>query len=389
MNEPNHELNQLTEKLFANGWTREHYPDYVKPYNWFYGGFQYTVSHLRETVYETGCGLHVSGEYWVSGDMTYMGVTWSPENDNPTVNCPFRRIGCPLNHTLLRNAASTQGATTLYVPCACHQIFVSFDYEKSLDKAYQDKEQHEEILFQEFALRKKGRVCRQMCHYNEREGKWYQYFDPIYVCARSRCRYCEILKKELSLKRGNVFYDLRITTKIRAKGLFPEEYVTHIEKGKRLLDENVSLDICSIIARTQTREIHGKERMRHHRELYFSEHHDIFFEMEVENIRAESRESRDLLKDLADIQSGYTVSHASDQKKLVQENKRKDNKKRLERKVRQLQKKVLASGIDELDQQGQRMLAKLRKNNVLSQDVLDSWDKQKKDEQIIKQISFY
>ncbi len=28
---PDHEINKLTERLFAEGYTKDHYPDYVKP----------------------------------------------------------------------------------------------------------------------------------------------------------------------------------------------------------------------------------------------------------------------------------------------------------------------------------------------------------------------
>lgn len=35
------EINDLTRKLLAEGYTEERYPDYVRKYDWFYGGFTY------------------------------------------------------------------------------------------------------------------------------------------------------------------------------------------------------------------------------------------------------------------------------------------------------------------------------------------------------------
>lgn len=37
------ELNELTKRLFQEGYDKEHYPDYVKPFNQYYGGFEYTL----------------------------------------------------------------------------------------------------------------------------------------------------------------------------------------------------------------------------------------------------------------------------------------------------------------------------------------------------------
>ena len=70
--------------------------------------------------------------------------------------------------------------------------------------------------------------------------------------------------------------------------------------------------------------------------------------MEVLNIRAEQRESRDLLQDLEDIRAGIAVSHASDQKKQEIQEKRKRREKANEARTKHLEKKILEIGYENL-----------------------------------------
>lgn len=313
MNEPEHELNALTKKLFAEGYTRESYPEWVRPYSWFHGGFEYIGEHQNKMVFSTPCGLQAKGSHWNSGYMSYMGVTWSLENGNPTINCPYRKIGCELNHPLLQRQG-IGGGTAMIVPCSCHEIDEEYDYERSVDKAYDIKEQRQEELYKEFVKKKKGRVCREMCHFSETTDSWRQFYDPINICAKRGCRYCSILGRTLDTKKGNVFYDFITRKEVEeGAGLLYRKYIqTYANKGKRLFEKMVSLDICKIVAKTQLKKIYDKEASRHFTELHFAKYHNRFFEFDIENVRAEYRESRDLMQDLADIQEGIAVTHASD-----------------------------------------------------------------------------
>ena len=93
------EYNDLTKELLAQGYDENHHPDYVKVANGgghglrnIYGGFEYVRMHADQFVYETGCGLLVMGKN-VIDEVTVGGKTHSHENNNPVVNCPFKKIG--------------------------------------------------------------------------------------------------------------------------------------------------------------------------------------------------------------------------------------------------------------------------------------------------------
>ena len=65
-------MNELTKRLFAEGWTEDHHPGHVF---WaFYQGFRYKWEYARELTWKTPCGLFVSG--WTVGfsDTSYGGV---------------------------------------------------------------------------------------------------------------------------------------------------------------------------------------------------------------------------------------------------------------------------------------------------------------------------
>ena len=44
-------IKRVDQKTVCRGYTREHYPDYVEPYNWFYGGFTYKINYLCKIWY--------------------------------------------------------------------------------------------------------------------------------------------------------------------------------------------------------------------------------------------------------------------------------------------------------------------------------------------------
>ena len=161
------EVNLLTQRLLAEGYTKEAPPDFVKPWNDFYGGFEYRIAYQNNMVFKTSCGLHVKGSHWNSGTTYFMGITWSLENNNPLISCPFNKNGCELNHPFLRDR-KTSG---YIVSCMCSETSEKFDYEKSIDKVFDDKVKHEKMLFEKFKEKKKGRVCSEMCRFDERENQ--------------------------------------------------------------------------------------------------------------------------------------------------------------------------------------------------------------------------
>ncbi len=82
---------------------------------------------------------------------------------------------------------------------------------------------------------------------------------------------------------------------------------------------------------------------------FFSRHHrtwpgyDFFeFQYEVENIRIEARETRDLLQDLRDVAEGLTVVHDSDLKAAAKVKKQEAKAKRMAAKDRRIRKNTVA-----------------------------------------------
>ena len=125
---------------------------------------------------------------------------------------------------------------------------------------------------------------------------------------------------------------------------------TQIIKGKKLFDHPVSMDIAKICARLCQDKI--KEKMRNHyfTELFFSEYHGRYFSFEILNVRAEQRESRDLMQDLEDIRNGIQIVHASDMEKQNSENKRERRRQLRESAVRRLEKKLMEQGYESLEE---------------------------------------
>ena len=97
--------------------------------------------------------------------------------------------------------------------------------------------------------------------------------------------------------------------------LFEGQTDSRIIKGKRLFEHPVSMDIAKACARLCQDRIRDKMRSHYSKELFFSEYHGKYFSFEVLNVRAERRESRDLMQDLEDIRNGIQIVHASDMEK--------------------------------------------------------------------------
>ena len=382
------ELNKLTQRLFAEGYTKDRHPDYVE--NWtyqsiFYGGFEYTREKKNSMVFSTPCGLLVKGSHWNSGTMFYMGVTWSMENDNPTIRCPYRKIGCLLNHEFLRESPIGGKGSTM-IECACHEVTEAYDYNRSWDII--DVEDQAD-LYQAFAQQMHGRVCREHCRYDSKNRQWKQIYDPIHICAQRHCSYCSLQQRKLSNSQGNVFYDVKITTKKEENGLFQEEYSVQIIKGKKFLEHQASLDICTIIAQQFQQKIIQKERDHYSRELFFAEHHRQYFKLEVINIRAAKRENRDEAQDLTDKQAGYTVTHKSDQEKALREDKRAKRAERLEARIRHHLANVVQHGLDGLETVDQIRINRLIERGLMQQEDLTAAQNEFIRRQSIEQIRLF
>ena len=347
------EYNLLTQKLLAEGYTAENYPDHVRlpsgcygkdPLQNIYGGFEYTLQHRARMIFKTGCGLLIKGNSFI-GSMSYMGILWIPENDNPVVNCPYRKDSCDLRNPVLGGVHG--GGLLKLFQCDCHQTDEPYDYEKSIDKVRDDENRKKRRKYEAFVKSRNGHVCQWHAVYNDWTGKWSHDYDPM-TCSRfcmNVGKTCDFTHLPVSRKKGNVFYDVKISY-IRHDGtLFDGQEVVKINKGVRLFEIAKSMTICESAVRKCQSEIVRIERGKFHSEILLHG-----FKVEVLNIRAEHRESRDLMQDLEDIRNGIQIFHASDPERQKKENKKERRLQAQQKKIERLEKKILEVGYDNLEE---------------------------------------
>lgn len=379
------ELNELTKRLFQEGYDEEHYPDYVKPFNKFYGGFEYTLEAQRKLVFKTPCGLLVKGSHWNSGYMSFMGVDWCLENGNPTLNCPYKNSSCKKRHELLQGI--TTNGRCMIVHCDCALTDEAYNYEHSIDKV-QDMLTDKQRLLHE-AFKKQHRHCPFQDYWNDENERWEFCYDP-FICADNHCEYCTALRQDMHPNvKGNVFYDLKVTREGGGKGLLKRDFDVEIIKGKRLFEKNISLSVAEIIAKSFQHEIQRKEEMRHHSDLFFNKYHGVYFELEVLNVRAEKRVSRDLEEDLKDIADGIAVTHESD---LLTSQKELKHQRRIEaeqKKVKRLLNTIFEKGLDNLNPTEKRRCEKFIRIGLLDWEEIETTDKNGKEQKQMKQISLF
>lgn len=291
----------------------------------------------------TPCGLLCKGRQCHSG-LWYMGIEWTFENDMATVGCPYEKTDCKLKHEYLQKNAAIRSW------CEVHMTAEEYRYGGSVEEL--EKFHEKEIREKREAFREErgGRVCREHMTFDRDTQKWQMHYDP-YRCGQIRCGgLCPILGHELDKKKGNVFYDLKIRQQ-RADldgTLFEGQVDTRIIRGRKLFSHPVSMDICRACAKLCRDEIEWKVRMEYSRELFHAEYYGKEFSIEVLDIRAERRESRDLMQDLEDIRSGIRVVHASDMEKLKAKTKKQRKEKTHEAAVKRLEKKLLKEGYGSL-----------------------------------------
>lgn len=341
------EYNLFTQRLFELGYSFENYPDYARLPNSYcdqhlfdvLGGFEYANWYRDQKVYATGCGLLYPGKNFSNGYMSYRGIDWKPENDNPVVSCPYRKVQCPLRHPFLD--CTIGGRAVKITECNCHEVSIPYEYEQSGQKVIDEQDRIIREKYDEFVQQRKYHVCHWQARYDSWTEKWEQLYDPL-TCAQS-CQCigdtCLLKHTPVSKKRGNVFYDVKITTVRRDDTFFSGQKSVTIKKGCRFLERNTSLTICENIARYCQKDIQRKATDHYHREILTEN-----WKVEVINIRAEQRESRDLIQDLQDIQNGITVIHASDQTKLDKAAKRQRKNERREKRERKLEEQIIQNG---------------------------------------------
>lgn len=208
-------------------------------------------------------------------------------------------------------------------------------YENSVEKVLDENTREEDVLWEIFAKKHHGRVCRHQAYFNRSEKKWYMRYDPM-TCSHYGCSYCTLLDKPISAKRANVYYDLKKSFNQKGQGFMPDETIVAITKGIKLL--RVSETICDAIVKCCKKDIENTVRLNNHSFCFFGG------TIEVQNLRYEHRESRDLLLDLQDVAAGITVIHESDRKKAEKKTKQERRAAAQQRRKNRFRKLIQTNG---------------------------------------------
>lgn len=161
-------------------------------------------------------------------------------------------------------------------------------------------------------------ACMKWDRYNRRYKPEYD----VDECIQARCgnEVCVITKRNRNLEKVNIFYDILRTYKTRNG--FLEITDRKLKKGIKQFEHQISRTDAEMWLKTRkNKEFKHKLSLDDRKNLYFARYHGLNFTVEVQNIRIEKRENRDLLQDLRDAQEGIEVIHASDAAKKAKKAK--------------------------------------------------------------------
>ena len=354
------EYNKLTKRLLEEGYDADNFPKdkvhiangcYLRngnPLDNIYGGFEYNRIYCYSFTYKTGCGMHVIGKNVLSS-MGFMGEEWCHENDNPVIRCPYDKQDCADNDPRLHGMRG--GGLCIQCWCVCHRTDEAYDYENSFEKVEKERREEKDRKYKEYSDAHNGRVCMNHMFYDERTRSWSQHYEPT-RCAQmclSQNGYCPILGRQLSKKRGNVYYDLKTSGTVKKTtdqiSMFDKERWECATKGIRYLKKPCSMDICEAIVKTQADDIRKNYEINHSHYRMM----DKTWKFEIYNIRAESKPSRDLMQDLQDIREGIPITYEDDAikaEKVAKKSKRDLSKKKA---IEKLEKKLIDVGYSNLE----------------------------------------
>lgn len=293
------------------------------------GEVVYKHSWLDRQTFITPCGILLKGESLFNG-LSTGGYDWIAENDRAICHCPLRANECDKRDSHLSEKCASYGW------CNVHMTDQQYVYDGSLEDIEKKSEKRRHEAINKY-LEDHPRSCRQQI------GVEWDGIEPKIVrkwrfenCVQGKCGYCPVRdRKMLEKGTGNVFYDLKYTATDHTKdGTFWDgELFTGIEKGKQFFKSPISLILCEEYAKGNAmRDIQWKENMERHSEMFWEEQRGCVLKVEVINVRAEKKVSRDLEQDLKDIEAGIKVTHSIDEKK--REKKEKHEKRELAKEKR-------------------------------------------------------
>lgn len=358
------EYNKLTNDLLAAGYDAEHFPEYVRipeeakyysnPLDNADGGFIYNRSYSLQFRYRTDCGLDVSADS-VIDNLSYMGKDYTIENECPVILCPYNISNCQRKKDFPLNEEGV-----LSTMCACSKT-ESYNYENSVEKVEHEYEDMKKRKYQEYSDTHDGRVCINQMQWNKKTMEWSLKYKPL-KCVHCSQKFCPVLKKKLSNKRGNVYFDIKSTYYIQDGSFFDGKEVVSIERNKRFFNQPCSIDICENFIKMQKDEIYRK--------LYWNSFSQFLMydrmrekptglRFEIINIRAISRPSRNIEEDLQILKEGGQVFYTEDNEKILKEAKKDRKIKRQQRIIKKLEDNIIDNGFETLSISERKMAEKL------------------------------
>ncbi len=335
------DVNALTRRLYAQGYTRENHPDTVRWSDWH--NFSYTRETMLGFTWETPCGLLIQGRSDVGDGLAnsecfYQHVWYCPENDNPLHRCPYQRKGC--EHI-------PQGFPLPM--CPCHQTDRPYDYGQSVEKLEAERTQ---ALSRQYKELTGGAHCAcVVCS----DGISYECRYDVNQCIQQKCKndVCVIRKQPRDLRQVNIFYDARRTW-ITRKGFLTEKKVK-VVRGMKVFahaiartdaelwlqekaHESGPLNSYSVIESPEKTAEHCGQGDPPHTCRRYPEYDYFELHYEVENIRIARSAKRDLAQDTLDTAGGVEVAYAADQAKADAAKKRTEKEHRKELKLRRAQR---------------------------------------------------
>ena len=361
------EINALTRRLYAEGYTRENHPDTV-----YWSDFQ-NLGYKWETMlgftWETPCGLLIQGESDIGrglacGDAAYQGVWYCPENNNPLLQCPYEKKDCPFIP-----------AGFPVAECPCRQTEREYDYRQSVEKAEAERRQKQKANKRYMEI-EPGCYCSCIVGSNGFQGGRVEVRYDMAKCIGYGCtnHVCLVRKQQRDLSKVNVFYDIRRTWMTKVG--FLEDKRVEVTKGVKVFDKSIAKTDAEIWLKVQEaafNPVHDDSVIQRPRKTqedraqeYFTKMHrkwpgyDYFeFHYSIENVRIERREQRDILQDLRDVADGIEVVHEADKINAAKVQARARKEAGQQKNIQKMERMILSIGWDGMDDRKQRRAVKL------------------------------
>ena len=362
------DYNELTKELLAQGYTAKNHPEWVScrggnkenPLDNFDGGFTYFYYHVANFVYETPCGVQILGKNTHAG-LCWMGQEYKHENHIVTCKCPKGVPDCKQRGEPFASA----GSGILIMTCPCRPSEKPYNPEGSweeLNKQYDD----EKALAQERLIQEKnGRACKWQMRWNEEQQKWVHNYQPS-TCLHAYCteQVCRITGKPIPKEKANIYYDMVYQGRDYSQDgtLFEGQRFKSISKNHQYFEKTVRQDIAENLLRLQRQfiiqTIKTNDRMFDAVTKWRAEKGEIDLTISVENLRVETKKTRDLDEDLQLAREGVKISYADDEEKQRKDAKRERKAKRDDGLYKRIAGKIIESGLLALNEKDRRWAAK-------------------------------